>query len=141
MFRLTNVLLDQCSVDESALDKSVADESTPTRQQTFFWLPDNMCDDLPAASNSEDENKIRKAESRPEHRRKKILKSSNKFLSAKTSILLLGSSLLLVVQLFSGCQGRKRAYFSCGKLGHWSIACPKSVDDFNKIEGWQNKLV
>ena len=30
MFRQTNVLLDQCSVDERALDESVVDESTPT---------------------------------------------------------------------------------------------------------------
>ena len=31
MFRYTNVLLDQCSVDESASDENVVDESTPTR--------------------------------------------------------------------------------------------------------------
>ena len=31
MIRQTNVLLDQCSVDESALDECLLDESTPTR--------------------------------------------------------------------------------------------------------------
>ena len=39
MFRSTNVLLDQCSVDESALDERVVEKSIP-QPVVMYMLPD-----------------------------------------------------------------------------------------------------